>query len=110
MKHLLVDFNFIRGYLVTTTFYDTLGLGLQYGDETRIHLDRVKGKSHGTNEFEYKPDHLFTASATLVGLNANIVVEVKKLQRVLGLDEDHALALLYVLNDLAKFNKLIKIV
>ena len=110
MKHLLVNFNFIRGYLVTTTFHDTLGLGLKHGDETRIHLDRVKGKSHGTDEFKYKPNHLFTASATLVCLDANIVVEVKKLQWVLGLDEDHALALLYVLDDLAKFNKFIEIV
>ncbi len=110
MKHLLVNFNFIRGYLVTTTFHDTLGLGLKHGDETRIHLDRVKGKSHGTDEFKYKPNHLFTASATLVGLDANIVVEIKKFQGVLGLDEDHALALLYVLDDLAKFNKFIEIV
>ena len=85
-------------------------MGLENRHEPWVHLDRIKWEGYRPDKLEDKPDYLFPAPTTFICLDANIIVQVKKLKWVLGLDEDHPVALLDVLHDLAEFDKFVKII
>ena len=89
---------------------DAFRLSLDQGNKCRVHLNRVKRECHRTNKFVNEANQLLASSTTVVCLDAHVVVDVQKLKRVLGLDQNHAMALLDVLDDLAELNKLIKVI